>query len=529
MQNQGSTFFKNITYWHIGYFFLWIFVAAIPFSKAVSGIGEAAAGIVWLFSLRYPAHKHAAKVAFTSLTVMVLPILWLFFLFNGFFAQDTQQTIADLNQRHYLFTVPILLATFAQSKTSRLWLLYGLIAGTAVTLCIMFGMQIVRYNPDAMKHSPTLEGVRCTELNEVNPFAFTRSVALAKGDTLYAQFKFSPSNAGIVWVVANQNPETFTTIIDNNWVKAKAFWIARTDTIINNYLFLYKSEKAFVNGLGLSKNEQVLYTEAQRVPIDLPSPYIQRPRMGVLLAFCSLLAIWFFLRATKRTHQFFLAFLSIFFVVGLFVLKGVLGQIAFIVALLLLLIAKMQQFNFVRFFFWAGLIFVFAALIGFVSEGMQQHASALLHVIREKTASFDLEAVKVSSIKLRLHYWHNTWQLFLKEPWSIGPFGDWRLRLSPIFELFTPGLGVNRPHNQFLELWLIGGFPALLWFIYGWILTIRQSIDHKPIVWAVHLLLFLSCMVDDTLATQTGVSIFALIFAMYLKPLYLEKSKTDGF
>jgi hypothetical protein len=72
----------------------------------------------------------------------------------------------------------------------------------------------------------------------------------------------------------------------------------------------------------------------------------------------------------------------------------------------------------------------------------------------------------------------------------------------------------HRSHNQFLTIWVAGGIVALLLFLGMLIMPIFELQSKDYFVWIVLLSLYISCLFQDIIETQAGVTIVGLFYAL---------------
>jgi len=122
---------------------------------------------------------------------------------------------------------------------------------------------------------------------------------------------------------------------------------------------------------------------------------------------------------------------------------------------------------------------------------------------------------RLTSLRLGLQVWQDHPLL------GVGP-GNLLQEMDARYAEVLPGTEGKRPHNQFISALagsgLLGGLVTLGSFlILGWI-GIRHK---KPIYLAVWTVFFLSCLVENTLETSAGVTmfcVFLLLVAGYPRP-----------
>jgi O-antigen ligase len=111
---------------------------------------------------------------------------------------------------------------------------------------------------------------------------------------------------------------------------------------------------------------------------------------------------------------------------------------------------------------------------------------------------------RLTSLKIGLQVWQENFIL------GVGP-GNLQLEMDRRYEEFLPGTKGKRPHNQFISSLagsgLLGGVVTLgAFLVLGWVGLRRK----QPVYLAMWMVFFLSCMVENTLETSAGVSMFCV-------------------
>jgi O-antigen ligase len=115
---------------------------------------------------------------------------------------------------------------------------------------------------------------------------------------------------------------------------------------------------------------------------------------------------------------------------------------------------------------------------------------------------------RLTSLRLGLQVWQDHPLL------GVGP-GNLLQEMDARYAEVLPGVAGKRPHNQFISALagsgLLGGLVTLGSFlVMGWI-GIRRK---KPVFLAVWTVFFLSCLVENTLETSAGVTMFCVFLLL---------------
>jgi O-antigen ligase len=98
--------------------------------------------------------------------------------------------------------------------------------------------------------------------------------------------------------------------------------------------------------------------------------------------------------------------------------------------------------------------------------------------------------------------------------------GDMKIAFSEMYQQQEPNLEEEfrlRSHNQFLAFFVSFGVLGFIYFVWLFVMAFRIR---KPDYFALAFftIAFLSCLVEDTLETQAGITFFAFFFAILSKP-----------
>ena len=117
------------------------------------------------------------------------------------------------------------------------------------------------------------------------------------------------------------------------------------------------------------------------------------------------------------------------------------------------------------------------------------------------------------------------WALFREYPLvGVGP-GNLRREMDERYAELLPGTPGKRPHNQFVTFLagsgVVGGVLALAAFV----LLLYHGLRHRqPVYLAVWAVLTASCLVENTLESSAGVSLFCVFLLLLSKLSYSARS-----
>ncbi len=128
-----------------------------------------------------------------------------------------------------------------------------------------------------------------------------------------------------------------------------------------------------------------------------------------------------------------------------------------------------------------------------------------------------------NSVLQRLEFWNVAFEL-IKENWLFGVGnGDIIQEMNRYFNISNSNLSSHlwdRPHNQFISFWVAFGIFGLITFlILCSLLFHRVVVDRNWVGFFFVLIMVMSCMTEDTLETQQGVTFvgFFIGFLPFLK------------
>ncbi len=129
------------------------------------------------------------------------------------------------------------------------------------------------------------------------------------------------------------------------------------------------------------------------------------------------------------------------------------------------------------------------------------------------------------SLAMRFSFWQAAWEAIRAKPLTGWGTGDIREASAYGLKKIDSPLEFQRwmkPHNQYLSLAVLFGFPGMLYILFAMIYpAIRQrAFAHFPFL-AFFVILAVSMLNEDTIDTQAGLSFFVFFYNyfLFLKPL----------
>ncbi len=124
------------------------------------------------------------------------------------------------------------------------------------------------------------------------------------------------------------------------------------------------------------------------------------------------------------------------------------------------------------------------------------------------------------SFAMRLEYWRAGLHIALRN-WAFGVgTGDTQLAFDAEYDRIQSPLEEQwrgRAHNEYLTLWIGLGVFGLLWSLFSWWWPARRNgAWREPVFVAWAVIFVISCLTDDTIETQSGVTFFAYFYALFV-------------
>ena len=122
---------------------------------------------------------------------------------------------------------------------------------------------------------------------------------------------------------------------------------------------------------------------------------------------------------------------------------------------------------------------------------------------------------RLTSIRLGLKLWRNA-------PLTGVGYGNMRSEMNEEYARSAAALEVKQPHNQFISALVAGGVVGLLITVACFLLIGFGGSRWRtnPLFMAVWTMLTLSCLVENTLETSVGVTLFTLSLLLVAHPPY---------
>ena len=124
------------------------------------------------------------------------------------------------------------------------------------------------------------------------------------------------------------------------------------------------------------------------------------------------------------------------------------------------------------------------------------------------------------SVVQRLEYWKTSWAIIKNNLWLGVGTGDLDQAFKLQYEKMNSVLPLefrHRSHNQFLAVWIAFGIFGLIWFIFSLVyppIKRKMFFEYKYFIFFV--VIVLSMLIEDTLETQMGVTLYAFLNAFLL-------------
>jgi len=119
----------------------------------------------------------------------------------------------------------------------------------------------------------------------------------------------------------------------------------------------------------------------------------------------------------------------------------------------------------------------------------------------------------------RVIYWQLAGKIIDENFWLGVGTGDVKAVFNEAYDRFQPTLEPsfrNRAHNQYFTFFISFGVLGFAYFVIMAFVAIRNTApSFMPV--AVMLILFLSCLTEDTLESQAGVTFFAFFYSLFAR------------
>ncbi len=124
------------------------------------------------------------------------------------------------------------------------------------------------------------------------------------------------------------------------------------------------------------------------------------------------------------------------------------------------------------------------------------------------------------SVVQRSEYWKASWAIIKSHFWIGVGTGDLDLVFKFQYDKMDSVLPLefrHRSHNQFFAIWIAFGILGLIWFIYSLLYPpLKRKMLFEYTYFIFFVVMVLSMLVEDTLETQMGVTLYAFLNTMLL-------------
>lgn len=124
------------------------------------------------------------------------------------------------------------------------------------------------------------------------------------------------------------------------------------------------------------------------------------------------------------------------------------------------------------------------------------------------------------SVVQRTEYWKASWGIISSNFWTGVGTGDLGLAFESQYVKMNSVLPLefrHRSHNQFFAIWIAFGVFGLCWFLFSLLYPpIKRKMLFEYTYFIFFVVIVLSMLVEDTLETQMGVSLYAFLNAFLL-------------
>jgi O-antigen ligase len=259
------------------------------------------------------------------------------------------------------------------------------------------------------------------------------------------------------------------------------------------------------------------------------SPFMYHLEYSLFLAFVSILLLnkLFYNHYTNGMKMvYFLLFL--FFLVALFLGMGRTGQVAFIVGLVVLSVIRFELSlkTILLSFMLIASILTFAF---FTSNTFQERVYKGKSDIEKMVQNQDY----TTSLGIRVAFWKTTYGIFKDNPLLGVGVGDFKLAVSKELkkEKYNTGfykefMTSQSPHNQYLLVLVqvgIIGFGLFVYLLYQFVKIPIKNREIKAINILFATILFTSFMTDTFLRAQFSLTLFAIMFGIFVANSTLKK------
>ena len=124
------------------------------------------------------------------------------------------------------------------------------------------------------------------------------------------------------------------------------------------------------------------------------------------------------------------------------------------------------------------------------------------------------------SVVQRTEYWKASWAIIKNNFWGGVGTGDLDIAFKLQYEKMNSVLPLefrHRSHNQFFAIWIAFGIFGLIWFIFSLLYPpLKRKMLFEYTYFIFFVVMVLSMLVEDTLETQMGVTLYAFLNTLFL-------------
>ena len=257
--------------------------------------------------------------------------------------------------------------------------------------------------------------------------------------------------------------------------------------------------------------------------VENPSPFMFWIDYSVFMAFTSILLLNRILSTNYSYKQKFIFFIFFLSVTGnLFLAIGRTGQVAFIVAMFVMMIIhyKLNIKSILLSLIILSTIFTTAYQI---SDSFKMRANSGIKDIQ------NIQKMNLNgSWGIRVAYWITTFDIAKQNPILGVGIGDFKDETTHILKTYNyhylnqetkKFMGKNDPHNQYLLILLQMGIVGLIIFLYLIYQILKLNIETKEIKELSILfvtIFFVSCFAESLFFNQFSISLFVLFTGLFI-------------
>jgi len=302
--------------------------------------------------------------------------------------------------------------------------------------------------------------------------------------------------------------------------------IHKREIICLMYLCILLSCAAVCYSLFYFIQYNTYYEQQYRMAKVLPT-WINHIRMSVFFAIVIIWCIYAYFNDVKinyKWEKYIYLIAGILLFIGLHILAVRSGLLCLYTAIMSYLIWHAIRFHY---YYLLGFILIVPFIFGISYTMIPTFKSKLDYTIYDwKLFGSKLELQNISDGQ-RIMSYRGAWEIIKSKPWHGTGAGDIKIEVHKATQALYPQVTQTPkdPHNQFIY-WLtafgiIGGILCT-WSIYYSYFALRLYLHPLPLSFIV--IFTVSCMVEASLETQLGISIYIIFTLLWLKWTQLTNS-----